>query len=53
MKRVPPTANLSGTGADEGEKKPSRVPATMSMGMTPETRRVASAPALATESFHL
>src|ERR1035438_1147185 len=47
----PPTVNFSQMGACDGEKKPSRQPAMKSMGMIPETRRVASRPPCATESF--
>src|ERR1035438_6730834 len=50
-KSSPPTVNLSQTGAFEGEKKPSRQPAMTSMGMMPETSRVASMPPRATDSF--
>src|SRR5215469_2960590 len=51
VKSSAPTVNLSHTGACEGEKKPSRQPAMTSRGMMPETRRVASMPPRATESF--
>ena len=47
----PPTVNFSHTGACDGEKNPSRHPATTSIGITPDTSCVASMPPCATDSF--
>ena len=51
VKSIPPTVNFSHTGASDGEKKPSRHPATTNMGMMPETNFVASIPPRAMDSF--
>ena len=52
-KSATPTPNFNRTGAPDGEKNPSIMPAITSMGMMPATSRTASRPANVMESRRL